>query len=89
MNHEICRSSLTVIPATGTFTMSPAFEDQQIIDAETFCHLLLEKQHVSAVPGTAFGEPKNIRLNFAIPKDLITEALKRINNFTTQLAVKV
>nr|MDH3105013.1 pyridoxal phosphate-dependent aminotransferase [Bacillus velezensis] len=26
------------------------FEDQQIIDAETFCHLLLEKQHVSAVP---------------------------------------
>ncbi|MFP6326140.1 MULTISPECIES: pyridoxal phosphate-dependent aminotransferase [Bacillus amyloliquefaciens group] len=65
------------------------FEDQQIIDAETFCHLLLEKQHVSAVPGTAFGEPNNIRLNFAIPKDLITEALKRINNFTTQLAVKV
>ena len=78
----LCREQLTravfptVIPATGTFTMSPAFEDQQIIDAETFCHLLLEKQHVSAVPGTAFGEPKNIRLNFAIPKDLITEALK-------------
>ncbi|QHZ48397.1 pyridoxal phosphate-dependent aminotransferase [Bacillus sp. NSP9.1] len=65
------------------------YEDQTIVDAETFCHLLLEKQHVSAVPGTAFGERNNIRLNFAIPKDLITEALKRIKNFTTQLAIKV
>ncbi len=49
-----------------------------IKDADDLCLYLLEKAHVSLVPGGAFGDPKCVRLSYAAAeKDLIT-ALKSI-----------
>lgn len=45
-----------------------------------FCNVLLEKGHVAAVPGIAFGMDNNIRISFATSEDEIKEGLKRIKN---------
>ncbi|WP_066506641.1 pyridoxal phosphate-dependent aminotransferase [Abyssisolibacter fermentans] len=63
------------------------FENKIISDVSTFSNLLLDNQLISVVSGDAFGEPTNIRLNFTLSKDIILEAIKRINNFTSQLQI--
>ena len=55
----------------------------EITSSDVFCSLLLEEQLLSVVPGEAFGEPNNIRLNFAVSNELIHESLNRLKNFTS------
>lgn len=46
-----------------------------------FCQNLLEKAHVAAIPGGAFGDDNYIRLSFATSMDKIQSALVRLKNF--------
>ena len=43
-----------------------------------FCNWLLDHYHVATVPGSAFGEPRCIRLSFAASKDDIRKAVGRL-----------
>src|SRR5688500_11549710 len=49
-----------------------------IKNADDFCYYMLEKAHVSLVPGGAFGDEKCVRLSYAASEKDLKEALKRI-----------
>jgi aspartate aminotransferase len=49
-----------------------------IKDGDDFCLFMLEKGHVSLVPGGAFGDNKCVRLSYAASEKDLREALKRI-----------
>jgi aspartate aminotransferase len=47
-------------------------------NADDFCLLMLEKAHVSLVPGGAFGDDNCVRLSYAASEKDLKEALKRM-----------
>ena len=49
-----------------------------IKNGDDFCYYMLEKAHVSLVPGGAFGDEKCVRLSYAASEKDLKEALKRI-----------
>jgi aspartate aminotransferase len=49
-----------------------------IKDGEDLCLYILDKAHVSLVPGGAFGDPNCVRLSYAASEKDLVEALKRI-----------
>jgi aspartate aminotransferase len=49
-------------------------------NGDDLCYFLLEKAHVSLVPGGAFGDEKCIRLSYAASEKDLREALKRIKD---------
>lgn len=49
-----------------------------IKDGDDFCMYMLEKAHVSMVPGGAFGDPNCVRLSYAASEKDLREAMKRI-----------
>ncbi len=49
-----------------------------IIDGDDLCLYLLDKAHVSLVPGGAFGDPRCVRLSYAASEKDLREAMKRI-----------
>jgi aspartate aminotransferase len=58
---------------------------QMIKDGDELCLYLLDKAHVSLVPGGAFGDPKCVRLSYAASEKDLIEALKRIKNILAGL----
>ncbi len=56
-----------------------------IKDGDDLCLYLLEKAHVSLVPGGAFGDPNCVRLSYAAAERDLIEALKRISEVFTGL----
>lgn len=50
----------------------------EVRDSNDFCMYILEKAHVSLVPGAAFGDPNCVRLSYAASEEDLREALKRI-----------
>jgi aspartate aminotransferase len=50
----------------------------KIKNADDFCMLMLEKAHVSLVPGGAFGDENCVRLSYAASEKDLREALKRM-----------
>jgi aspartate aminotransferase len=75
---------IQIMPADGTFYLFPSIADllPQIgfKSDEAFCRYLLDEVHVGVVPGSAFGSPGHLRLNFAIEKSQLIEALDRIQS---------
>lgn len=57
------------------------------LDSKSFCFSLLEKEHVSTIPGIAFGNSFNnyIRLAFTVNEDKIIEGIARIKHFVDTL----
>lgn len=53
---------------------------QKISNGDDFCMYMLEKAHVSLVPGGAFGEDNCVRLSYAASEKDLREALKRIKD---------
>jgi aspartate aminotransferase len=47
-------------------------------NADDFCLFMLEKAHVSMVPGGAFGDEKCVRLSYAASEKDLREAMKRM-----------
>jgi aspartate aminotransferase len=50
-----------------------------------FCDLLLEAKGVACVPGSAFGEPKALRISYTCPTAQLPEGLKRFREFFDEL----
>ena len=54
-------------------------DGQNVIkNGDDFCLYMLEKAHVSLVPGGAFGEEKCVRLSYAASERELVEAMKRM-----------
>ncbi|MCB9091082.1 MAG: pyridoxal phosphate-dependent aminotransferase [Halobacteriovoraceae bacterium] len=65
----------------GAFYLFPdvsAFLKGKISNTNDLCQYLLEKAHVAATPGEAFGCPRNIRLSYALNEQQISEAVNRM-----------
>ncbi|HSC13405.1 MAG TPA: pyridoxal phosphate-dependent aminotransferase [Rhodanobacteraceae bacterium] len=50
-----------------------------------FCNALLEAKGVACVPGSAFGEPKAIRISYTCKPAELTDGLKRLQAFFAEL----
>lgn len=76
----------TVNIPQGTFFIFPDISpylgrrhgDQVIRTTEEFCMVLLDTAHVAAVPGSAFGDDRCIRLSFAASEADLREGIGRI-----------
>lgn len=56
------------------------------IDSDVdFCNVLLESKGVACVPGSAFGEPKGLRISYTCPTPQLADGLKRFADFFTEL----
>lgn len=59
--------------------------DRIIQNGDDFCLYMLEKGHVSLVPGGAFGEEKCVRLSYAASEKELIEALARMKKTLANL----
>ncbi|HEV7775922.1 MAG TPA: aminotransferase class I/II-fold pyridoxal phosphate-dependent enzyme [Luteibacter sp.] len=50
-----------------------------------FCAVLLEAKGVACVPGSAFGEPRALRISYSCPDDALDDGMARIKAFFTEL----
>jgi aspartate aminotransferase len=50
------------------------------------CNALLDVKGVACVPGSAFGEPRALRISYTCPPKQLTEGLKRIKEFFAELS---
>ncbi|MEE2770119.1 MAG: pyridoxal phosphate-dependent aminotransferase [Pseudomonadota bacterium] len=75
---------IQTMPSDGTFYIFPSVKALLpkigFKSDEAFCRFLLDDVHVGVVPGSFFGSPGHIRLNFAIEKKQLTEAMDRIQS---------
>ena len=53
--------------------------DKKINNSDDFCLWMLEKGHVSLVPGGAFGDDNCVRLSYAASEKDLVEAMSRMN----------
>lgn len=51
-----------------------------------FCNALLESKGVACVPGSAFGEPRALRISYTCPTAQLPEGLRRFKEFFAELA---
>jgi aspartate aminotransferase len=51
-----------------------------------FCNALLEAKGVAVVPGSAFGEPRSIRISYTCKPAELTEGLRRVQQFFAELS---
>jgi aspartate aminotransferase len=57
-----------------------------IKNGDDFCFFMLDKGHVSLVPGGAFGDENCVRLSYAASEKDLTEAMKRMKEALATLA---
>ena len=50
------------------------------------CNALLEAKGVACVPGSAFGEPKALRIGYTCPTPQLAPGLARFQEFFAELA---
>jgi aspartate aminotransferase len=50
-----------------------------------FCNVLLDAKGVACVPGSAFGEPRAIRISYTCKPSELTDGLKRLQDFFAEL----
>jgi len=50
-----------------------------------FCAALLEAKGVACVPGSAFGEPRAMRISYTCPQAQLQPGLQRIQEFFAEL----
>ena len=51
-----------------------------------FCNALLEPKGVACVPGSAFGEPRALRISYTCPSAQLPEGMRRFQEFFAELA---
>jgi len=51
-----------------------------------FCNALLEAKGVACVPGSAFGEPRALRISYTCPTPQLAPGMQRIQEFFAELA---
>ena len=58
----------------------------QVIDNDIdFCNALLESKGVACVPGSAFGEPRALRISYTCPTSQLAPGMQRIQEFFAEL----
>lgn len=57
----------------------------RIADDVDFCKALLETKYVATVPGSAFGEPRSLRISYTCPQAQLDKGLARIQEFFGEL----
>jgi aspartate aminotransferase len=75
---------VTCVEPGGAFYVFPNFSahiGNGIADSTALCKQLLERQHLVAVPGDAFGTPGHVRISYATSIDRIEEGLRRLEKF--------
>lgn len=60
--------------------------NKTVNNSVAFCQELLEKMHVAAIPGSAFGNDRYIRLSYATSDANIEKGLDRLGEFVGSLA---
>jgi aspartate aminotransferase len=50
-----------------------------------FCNVLLDAKGVACVPGSAFGEPRAIRISYTCPTAQLPEGMRRLREFFSEL----
>ncbi len=50
-----------------------------------FCNALLEAKGVACVPGSAFGEPRSMRISYTCPTPQLAPGMQRIQEFFAEL----
>ena len=55
------------------------------MDSLEFCTLLLDKYHVAAIPGVAFGSEGGIRMSYATDLTSIQKGMERLEKFVSTL----
>ena len=50
-----------------------------------FCNALLESKGVACVPGSAFGEPRALRISYTCPTEQLAPGMQRIQEFFAEL----
>jgi aspartate aminotransferase len=55
-------------------------------DDVSFCSVLLEAKGVACVPGSAFGEPRGLRISYTCPTSQLAPGLRRIQEFFAELS---
>ena len=50
------------------------------------CNALLEAKGVACVPGSAFGEPRSLRISYTCPTPQLAPGMQRIEEFFAELA---
>jgi aspartate aminotransferase len=58
----------------------------KIVNDVEFCAALLEAKGVACVPGSAFGEPRALRISYTCPTAQLEPGLQRIQQFFAELA---
>ena len=58
----------------------------EVADDVGFCSALLEAKGVACVPGSAFGEPRALRISYTCPEPQLAPGLDRIRQFISELA---
>jgi aspartate aminotransferase len=59
--------------------------DSKIENDVDFCNVLLEAKGVACVPGSAFGEPRALRISYTCPSAQLPEGLRRFQEFFAEL----
>ena len=59
---------------------------KRIANDVDFCNALLDAKGVACVPGSAFGDPKALRISYTCPTAQLPEGLKRFREFFAELA---
>jgi aspartate aminotransferase len=59
--------------------------DTKINNDVDFCNALLEAKGVACVPGSAFGEPKSLRISYTCPTPQLAPGLQRFQEFFAEL----
>lgn len=61
-------------------------QGKKIANDVDLCNALLEAKGVACVPGSAFGEPRALRISYTCPTAQLPEGLKRFQEFFFELA---
>ncbi|PZQ18593.1 MAG: aminotransferase [Rhodanobacter denitrificans] len=62
-----------------------SYEGRLIANDVDFCNLLLEAKGVACVPGSAFGEPRALRISYTCPTPQLAPGMQRIQEFFAEL----
>jgi len=75
---------LSCVKPMGAFYMFPNISATGL-DSRSFCERLIDRQHVAAVPGVAFGSDSHIRLSYACGLAEVEEGVGRLAAFVSTL----
>ena len=68
-----------------SFAFGKSHGDQRINNDVDLCTALLEAKGVACVPGSAFGEPRALRISYTCPTEQLGDGLQRIRDFFAEL----